>query len=763
MRRMVPLSIILVGFTAIVAQIILIREFLVVFYGNEIMLGIIFTSWFIAGMIGSWGLGKFTDRLKNRINVFSFCQFSLSILLPLSIYAVRSIKPFFNLGTGEMINFTVMALSSFIILGPICAMLGFMFSLGSRLYDSTSPISATKIGKVYILEAIGSILGGLLASFILVRLLNSLQIMVILGLLNIIGAIFLQVFSRDRQVKPIFLSLFLVTLISFIASWVFGGWDAFHRYSLKMQWKGYELLASRNSIYGNIAVTKRQAQRSFFYNGLHLFTVPDQLTSEEAVHFALLEHPHPKSVLLIGGGIGGLVREVLKHPIEKVDYIELDPLIIEMAVEYLPAEEYNFLKNQRVVVHNIDGRFFIKGTENKYDCVIVHLGNPYTAQLNRYYTVEFFQEVKRILKEGGVLSFALASSESYISRPLKDFLSSVYLSLKEVFIDVKIIPGDTAYFLSSNQAGTLTYDYQTLSERRRERNLDIKYVREYYLFFKLLPAKIFYTLDTIRRNKAVMLNYDFQPISYYYDLIFWSAHFKDSFLKRILEAANRVRVWQAVFTICGLTLLYGLFRIIKNKKLQRQSSLITLMATGFTQMSLQIIILLSFQIIYGYLFYKLGLMLTSFMVGLALGGFWMVRVMPKLKKDWILLSWLQGVICIYPLLLSIFLKWLSGSGDKIFSWIGTNILFPLLPIIIGFVGGAQFPLVNKIYLAKEKEIGKVAGLTYGIDLLGSCLGALCTAIFFIPILGIAQTCLLICGINLTVLTVLFLSLPRVLR
>lgn len=757
MKKGILFSIILVGFTAVITQIILMREFLIVFYGNEISIGFIFTSWFIGGALGSWFLGRFTDKIKLKVTLFSLCQFFLSILLPLSILATRSIKPFLNLDPGQIMPLSPIFLSSFIILIPICVLLGFMFSLGVRIYDIGCNIAATKVGMVYVLEAIGSLVGGLLVSFILVRLLNSFQIMSILSLLNILGAILLQVLSEERKSKPIFIAIFTVLLILLVFSWVFNGLNSLQQLSLKIQWKGYELLASRNSIYGNIVVTKSESQRSFFYNGLHLYTIPDQLTAEESVHFALLEHPNPERVLLIGGGVGGLIEEILKHPIKKVDYVELDPMIIALASEYLPKKEYDALRDPRVTIKNLDGRLFIKGADNIYDCVILHLGDPYTAQLNRYYTVEFFQEVKKILNDGGILSFTLSSSESYISRELKSFLSSIYATLKEIFLDVLVIPGDTAYFLACDKKGILTYDYKILTGRTKERNIDIKYVREYYLFSKLSSEKVRFTEDSLKPDKAVKINYDFKPISYYYDMIFWTAHFKDSLFKKILQATTANKIWNTVFAICGFIFLFGVISIRKNKELERKAIIIAVMSTGFTQISLQMITLLSFQIIYGYVFYKLGLIITCFMAGLALGGLRIISIMPGLKKDLNFFIRTQLAICFYSLLLPIILSWFLNSNKGATSWIGSNVVFLFLPLIAGFIGGAQFPLANKIYLRGKEEIGRIAGLSYGMDLLGSCLGAILVAIFLIPILGIAKTCWLTAVVNLTVLALLIIS------
>lgn len=759
MKKAISFSVILVGFTAMASQIILMREFLIVFYGNEVSIGFILASWLIWGAIGSWILGRIADRVKYRITLFSFCELLLSILLPLSIIAIRSIKSILGVAPGEVIAFFPMVLSSFIILAPTCALLGFMFSLGCRIYETKTDVLAAKIGIVYILEAMGSMIGGLLVSFILIRLLHSIHIMAIFSLLNILAAFFLQLFSKETKPKPFFVTISAMLLIVGISMWLFKGWDSLHQYSLKKQWKGYELLTSRNSIYGNIAVAKRDIQHSFFNNGLHLYTVPDKLTAEEAVHFALLEHSHPREVLLIGGGVGGLLEEILKHPVKKVDYVELDPLIIKMAKEYLPQEDYSFLNEPRVDIKNLDGRFFVKRTAKLYDCVIIHLGDPYTAQLNRYYTVEFFKEVKGILKEGGIISFSVTSSENYISPELGDFLRSIYVSLKEVFEDIKVIPGDTAYFLASTQKGVLTYDFNILMDRARGRKLNIKYVREYYLFSKLSPERVAYIEDSLHRRNGVKINYDFRPISYYYDIIFWASHFRDSLFRKLLKVTTEDRIWKVAFGIYAFIFLLGSSRI-KNKIAYRKATLMAVMTTGFAEIAFQIVVLLSFQIIYGYVFYKLGLILTSFMIGLTLGGWWIIRIMPRLKKDLTVFIWTQVSICVYPLILPLFFWWLSTSKGEVTSWLGSNIIFPFLPIIAGFIGGFQFPLANKIYLGKRDEIGRVAGLSYGMDLLGACLGALLTGAFLVPLLGIPKTCLVVALMNFTVLLLLFLAKPK---
>ncbi|MFH1665113.1 MAG: hypothetical protein ABIA77_03090 [Candidatus Omnitrophota bacterium] len=761
MKKAVAFSVILTGFTAMASQIIFMREFLTVFSGNELSIGYMLASWLIGGAIGSLISGRFVDRIRNGARAFSLCLAAIGILLPLNILAIRSVRNLLGMLPGEIMPFFPMAMSGFLILVPVCAVLGFMFALACSIYGNGTRTAEGRIGRVYVMEAAGAIAGGVLASFVLIRVMDPVYITGILSFLNILAAFFLLCFSRKARYSVFLAAAMAVMLVAVAAMWPLKGWETLRRYSLKEQWKGYELLASRDSIYGNIAVARRSGQVSFFDNGLHFYTVPDRPSAEEAVHFALLEDPSPGNVLLIGGGVGGLAAEALKHPVKKLDYVELDPLIIEMARQYLPEKDLAFLKDGRVSVRNVDGRYFVKTTDEKYDCIIIHLGDPATAQINRYYTLEFFREARKILKDDGVISFALTSSESYINRELGDFLASVHMTMERVFGDVKVIPGETAYFLASPQKGLLTYDHRVLTRRAEERGLDIQYVRDYYLFSRLSPEKTEYTENAIKRERGIEINSDLRPIAYYYYTVFWMTRFRGGLMRSVLEAVNGGLIWKAGLGICGLFILSGLIRAPRAFRAGRERYFKGAMPAavavmGFSAISFQMATLLSFQIMYGYLFYKLGFILTSFMIGLALGGWWSVRAMPRIKEDRKAFIGTQAAACIYPVLLPALFLWLAGSRNVFLAWAGPNVFFPAVSMIAGAIGGFRFPLANKIYLGGEKAPGRSAGLNYGADLAGSCLGAFFAGAFLIPVLGIPGTCLMISAINVSVLIMLLL-------
>ena len=760
MKKPILFSVICLGFTAMASQIVFIREFLIAFSGDELSVGIILASWMLSGAIGSLFLKSIAVKLKQKNLTFTLLQIFLSLFLPMGILLIRFIRPILGINPGEILPFYILAISSLLILIPLCSILGFMFILscgiwegkdkpqGNGLASDSQSHKASGISRVYAVEALGSMLGGSIASFIFIRFFNSFEIMAMLSLLNAAVAF---IFTEAPEKKMVRLGAILIILL--LASlWLFQGWKKIEAFSFKKQWRGYEVLDARNSIYANLVTLKRENQTSFFNNGIRLYSVPDKLACEEAVHFCLLEHKKPKDILLIGGGIGGLLDEILKHPVERVDYVELDPELVKIAQDFLAQEYTTAFKNPKVSIKNLDGRYFIKTTANKYDCIIVNLGDPYTAQLNRFYTLEFFREAKRILKEQGIISFGLGSSDSYINPDLARYLSSVYATLQKEFTEVKVIPGNIAYFLATDTTGELTHDYKFLMQRAAERKLNLQYVREYYLFSRMAPDKIYYTENALKKARP-RLNFDFRPAAYYYAIIYWSSQFRDSLVTNVLKRTSGRIIW----TIFVLTIISIFLFGFKNRMNFTKVALAGVCVMGFSQAAIQIALLFSFQIIYGYLYFKLGLLFTFFMLGLALASWQVGRFDPssdRLARKFILF---QLSIAVYAFLFPAAVTLFSLAKSNYAYWFGANIFFPALAFLAGLQGGALFALANRAYLNKEKKGGAAwsAGLTYGLDLLGSCAGAVLTAVFMIPVLGLTQSCLIIGLLNFLIVLLFF--------
>jgi spermidine synthase len=734
----------LIGVSSVIAQIVLLRELLVLFSGNELSIGIILANWLFWTTQGSWAGGKISKNVKSSVCALAFLEITLAFLLVLTIYAIRCIKIIYPALTGEILGIIPIWLYSFIFLAGICFVNGILFVSGCRiLEDEKEIVKENIVGRVYILESIGSSIGGILCSILFIKYFSTLQIMFFLVVLNL--------FSAGILWKKIRWFAYL-GLVIIILSACLGALKVLEIKSRQWQWGKEELLVSKDSIYGNVSIVKRGSVYSFYENGLLAFSFPDELTNEETCHLALLQHPRPKKVLLLGGGAGGVIDEILKYPsIKYVDYVELDPMIVTLVKRIL---QYEAFKDKKARIHNVDGRRFLNTMPALYDVIIVNLPDPSTAQLNRFYTEEFFASVSKHLNDNGVLEIGVTSSENYISKELGDILRCMYYTLKEVFPSVKVIPGDYCRFIAAKEEGFVTDDYKVLENRI---HVETKYVRDYYLKDKLSEGRLKYIYDILLSGPAQsIINTDFHPVCYYYNITFWSTYFNDVF-KRIFHAASKIKLWHFYF----LPVIAFVIRKVKKEN----AALLAIMTSGFSEISFQVVTMLSFQVLYGYVYYKLGIIITSFMMGLALGSYCINKILentnpvrkPELsngiKSDNKLFIYTQVAITIYPLILPVIFYLLKGNEK--YSYFGENIILPYLPIIAGFIGGFQFPLGNKIYMQNRENISGTAGITYGIDLFGACFGILLISAFILPILGIIQTCIITAIVNLMSLIIVF--------
>ncbi|MBM3241719.1 hypothetical protein FJZ31_36045 [Candidatus Poribacteria bacterium] len=812
----------LIGFTSMTAQVIFMRELIIIFYGNELSLGIILAAWLFWVGSGSWIFGRIVrgrqegKRARGQgkekeakgqggkgaiailpsshlssLALFVSCQFLTFAVFPLAIFAVRNLRNILNTMPGEVIGFMPMLASSFSVLAPLCILLGFSFALACHILANIWEKSARSIGQIYILESIGASVGGLLASFVLMPYLSIYQNIFVVGILNLTAALVLQfVVKRASQVSDyrivIALLITIVLIGVVVLAFPLGLISKLQDFSAKLQWRGLNLVDAKNSIYGNIAVTKQsEEQYSFFENGLLMFTTGDKLSAEESVHLSMLEHPAPENVLLIGGGVGGALEQILKHPVKYVDYIELDPKIIEIASKFMSNDEIAYLHDKHVTVRHIDARFFIKKFTSgekkavefhRYDVILVNLPDPSTALLNRFYSLEFFREAKRILAPGGILSLGITSSENYLSHEQQEFLRSLYATLRQVFEEVIVIPGANNYLLARNselrdETRSLTYDVNLLVERMRARNLNNLYVHEYYLPIRLSPDRVEYIKDIVSNTpKNTRINSDFKPIGYFYDIILWSSQFRQHSVDvGFFKYFAKLTFWHGLgFIILFISIFFALQ--IRSSKFRLPTSdfrlpvvILSIGTTGFSEILFQIVVILAFQVLYGYVYYKLTLILASFMIGLVIGSLIVNQMLNRLKNDLFTYIMTQISICIYPLMLLPVFMGLASFGERIPPAIHIDTIFAFLPIVAGFIGGFQFPLASKICLKGQEEVGRLAGFLYGVDLLGSCLGALLASFILIPILGIFQTCLLVSILNFGVLILLIVSTATSLR
>lgn len=747
----VPLRAILtlIGFTATTAQIVLMRELMVVFCGNEISLGFMLAAWLLWTAVGSGLAGRIASGRQDPRRQVAGLQLTLGLIFPATILAVRASRSVFHPIPGELLGPVPMLLTCFVTLSAFCMASGCLFTAGSRLYAQQRTASAPlATGSVYLLEAAGSALGGIVAALILIRYFASLQIAVLVSLLNLLAATTVAIPTRlwRRALSAVVLSgLFFISLP--IST------RPLQNFWLGRLWPGFDIVGTRNSVHGNLTVVETPGTRSLFENGLLMFNAPDAATAEESVHYALLQQPLPKSLLLIGGGASGGLMQALQHPsLERVDYVELDPAVLEVAAQYFPEQWAAARADPRVHVHHVDGRLFLKTTGLTFDVILVNLPEPQTAQLNRFYTLEFFQEAAQKMNQEGILSFQLHGAEEYISPQLSAFLRCINKTLHEVFPQVVALPGETVHFFAGKQTAVLTSDPQELVSRLRARELRTVYVREYFIPFRMMPDRMLQLEQQIQPLPDTRVNRDFAPTAYYFDIGLWSTQFNQSY-RRVFTAISdtdfaRFAAWIiAILAAIGILVRWWPRAATR----PRASAIFCVSAIGLTLIGLEVLLLLGFQAIYGYVYHQLSILIAFFMVGMALGSWWSLRKSrpgSDNRRQMLSLAGLQLLAAASPLLLFALFTILAEIRDAASITFVAQFLFPLLALLSGMLGGWQFPLASRVFFAGLGSQTGNLGLPYAADLAGACLGAIVLSAYLLPVFGFLRSAELIAGLNL---------------
>ncbi len=165
-----------------------------------------------------------------------------------------------------------------------------------------------------------------------------------------------------------------------------------------------------------------------FLDGMVMTSEKDEFVYHEMVaHVPLFTHPNPENVLVVGGGDGGVIREVLKHPsVKKATLVDIDGKVIEYSKKFLPSIASG-LEDARVEVIVGDGFMHIAESENKYDVIMVDSTEPVGPAVNLF-TKGFYAGISRALKEDGI--FVAQSDNPWFKA---DLIEQVQKDVKEIF------------------------------------------------------------------------------------------------------------------------------------------------------------------------------------------------------------------------------------------------------------------------------------------------------------------------------------------
>jgi spermidine synthase len=733
----IKLALFNLGLTAMGTQIVMIREFLSVFQGNELIIGMFLGCWMLLTAIGSYLSTKIFQVRSSQFTVpssklpipqssnlpilkspnppiiQSSNLFLLLGLLPLAMLFALSYLHARFIPPGVMIGITGIFLYLLIILTPFCLVSGFLFPV---LVQELSAIHKNNlIHTGYALDAAGSIAGGILFSLVFIFILNPFNSLLILTVTCILSAMAVRhgrlgdwEIGRLGDWKIGDLIFLISGIIIIMLTIIFQPNDLLNNLLFKNQ----KVLEINTTPFGKLAITRLGDQLNLYDNGVPLSSADDPESREEPVHYAMLLHPDPKNVLLISGGTGGTIAELLKYPSVKIDYLEVNPWLIRLVDKYQP-----FPKDGRVSYIFEDARKRLIAASQKYDVIILNTPEPLSAELNRFYTVEFFRLLNERLNPGGIISVSVAPAGNYMNETARMVHSVLYNSLKTVFRHVRIIPGDKDYYLASDSS--------------LENSFLQKYASAGFTNIYVNPSYINEDLQKMRSELIMKdlipgapVNSDLKPAIFSLSLLHWLERFKIDF--RIIPGIIALVIVVAFLFLGPLNL--GLF------------------TGGFTASSLEFLLLIWFQVMYGYVFQMTGVIFAVFMAGIAIGSVMMHRVKNGTFRGFLVLQ--AGIAIFSGLMATLMLVIPTNSGH----WTIIPMILSLV-FITGLLTGAQFSLSGSL---RETSIRQSSGEAFSSDLLGSAIGIVLVSVYLIPQLGLPMTGMALAGLNVVALGVMAL-------
>jgi len=690
--RTIPFVIVLLGASAAVLQVTALRELVTVFAGSELDLGITLACWLAAVGAGSAAGG----RLRSA-HALGAAVLAAGLLAQPLLGLAFTVRTLLDLSPGEVLSPAGTVAGTAAVLTPFCLLLGVQFPLAVRALGG-------RAGQAYLLEAAGACAGGLLFTFLLAGRAGAPEVLAAVALLHVLlGAVLLK--------RAAVLVLLVLPLA--VHAGLAGGRAA-------PVPGDRELVERRESRYGVIEVYRDRGQLNFFAAGRFQYAYPDRETEELRTHIPLALHQRPERVLLVGGSPAGL-REVLKHGVGRADLVELDPALLDLSRERLAPDDRALLDDGRVRTVADDARRFIRSLEpGSYDLIVLNLPEPTTANLNRCYTAEFFTEARRALRPGGVITVTLPASFGYVGKRMQRANGAVFQALAAAF--PAIACSSEEYGLLAGSDAPLNATPPVLRQRLAGRGVRTEVLPLSVLDDAFAPDRV--QAHRTRLEAVREVNRDSRPVAYLAHVQVWIEQQRGSVLLMLADHGRLV-----LFVV--LAALVGTAGAFWKR---RGAEAYSVFLAGYGSLSVSLVILIAYQSAFGSVYERIGLLTAVFMAGTAAGA----RFGRDTARPLALLTGLEASAVVLFACAPVFFK--------------HEALFLLLNGLTGALGGAVFSAA--IALQGGGDPAGPAGRLYGLDLAGSFLGALLSAMITVPLIGLYPAVLLVVLLKLASLALL---------
>ena len=352
--------------------------------------------------IGSW-LSRYVE--KNLLGIFIQVEFLIAL------FGGTSAAVLFGL-FAHVSSFRVLLYAIVLLIGTL---VGLEIPLLLRILKDRLEFKDL-VSKVFTFDYIGALLASLLFPLILVPYLGLARAGFLFGILNgVVGLVALWALwdqvPRARLLRFNGLTVLAVLGVGLACSDRIVSWSEAASY-------GEDVIFAKSTSYQRITLTRRTDDLRLYLNGNLQFSSRDEYRYHESlVHPGLARLPHARRVLVLGGGDGLAVREVLRYPqVESITLVDLDPEMTRLfsTQELLTTLNGAALSSPRVHVINGDAFTWLRDNREVFDFIVVDFPDPSTFSIGKLYTTAFYQRARTALAQDGAL--AIQSTSPFVAR-----------------------------------------------------------------------------------------------------------------------------------------------------------------------------------------------------------------------------------------------------------------------------------------------------------------------------------------------------------
>ena len=380
---------------------------------------------------------------------------------------------------------------AFVLVAAISTLIGLEIPLVTRILRQYHNLKDA-LANILAIDYIGALIASILFPIILLPYLGIMKTGFFVGMLHV--SIGLLTGARFSSRIPTY-RRFKYTSLACLFALSLGCYYSFHLVNF---FEGFlyqdQIIVSKQTPYQRIVVTKHEEDVRLYINGSIQFSSVDEYRYHEPlVHIPLSAVPAPEHVLVLGGGDGLAVREIIKFPkVKQITLVDLDPEMINLAKNHKVFTELNknALEDVRVKIVTEDAYKFIEHSNEFYSVIIIDLPDPNDLSLGKLYTKEFYKELKSRLSADGVL--ITQSSSPYFARTafwsINHTLESVFSNVAPIWVYVPSF-GPWGF----NIASKLNYDFSKVKLKGDRRYLTDEILKGLFILdtdMKSVPAEI---------------------------------------------------------------------------------------------------------------------------------------------------------------------------------------------------------------------------------------------------------------------------------